>query len=275
MNLNEQIQRINYVIRLTESVSEIKSILRRGSKGYEVELLQKLLGIYTDGKFGPQTKKCLQEFQRNEPNVIEDDGIVGPDTKRKLEQLESGKISWTTPEYCKTKQYVSSDDNSEKTTESYGDISGNIVIGDSISPWVAMNTAKADLISNSQGPQSLWKSGVAVSWLIKNLKNYPISNNIKNVIISIGTNGLFSKNDNISGLISLLKTTFPNAKLLVVQGSYGWGALKNIEPWMVTDYYSRFKELGVTVIEPPVGNVEPHGNRPVYKKIGAEIDRLI
>lgn len=275
MNLSEQIKRITEMMRLIESSSEIKSILQRGSRGSEVETLQKLLGIYQDGIFGPQTEKCVKDFQKSEPDVIEDDGIVGLETKKKLSSLESGKITWVTPEYCKTKSSFKKSDDSEKTNKESGDYSGNIVIGDSITPWVAKNTSKANLLSDNQGPESLWKGGVGVSWLVKNLKDFPVSKNIKNVIISIGTNGGFNLSDNIEGLVKLLRTTFPNAKFLIVQGSYGWGGNKNIELSMLTRYYSKFSQLGVTVIEPPVGNIEPHGNRPVYKKIGAEIDRLI
>ena len=47
MNLNENIQRIKEMMGIiTESVSDIKSILKIGSNGGEVEALQELLGIH-------------------------------------------------------------------------------------------------------------------------------------------------------------------------------------------------------------------------------------
>ena len=61
MNLIENIQRIKEMMGIiTESVSDIKSILKIGSNGGEVEALQDLLGIYKDGNFGEQTKTCVQ-----------------------------------------------------------------------------------------------------------------------------------------------------------------------------------------------------------------------
>ena len=91
----------------------------------------------------------------------------------------------------------------------------------------------------------------------------------------IGTNGAFNPNDNISGLIDELKLKFPNANLFVVQGSWGWGGLTNMSESKVRKYYNKFKDLGVTVIEPPIGKIEPHGNKPVYKTIGLSLDNKV
>ena len=102
MNLNEQTYRIKQMMGLTESVSSIKGILSVGSKGPEVEELQKTLKMYTDGKFGSQTKSCVQDFQTK--MKIKSDGVVGSTTKEYLEKLESGSVKWETPEFCKTKQ---------------------------------------------------------------------------------------------------------------------------------------------------------------------------
>ena len=42
---------------------------------------------------------------------------------------------------------------------------------------------------------------------------------------------------------------------------------------MVTNYYNKFKDVGVKLIEPPIGSVkDPHGNLPVYAQIGKSID---
>jgi peptidoglycan hydrolase-like protein with peptidoglycan-binding domain len=91
MNLIENIQRIKEMMGIiTESVSDIKSILKIGSNGGEVEALQDLLGIYKDGNFGEQTKTCVQEFQKK--MEIYDDGIVGNITKSKLKDLEDNKV---------------------------------------------------------------------------------------------------------------------------------------------------------------------------------------
>lgn len=58
-------------------------ILRKGSRGDEVEVLQHLLNVEghkltIDGDFGPKTEKVVRMFQ--EVHDLEADGIVGPKT---------------------------------------------------------------------------------------------------------------------------------------------------------------------------------------------------
>ena len=53
-------------------------ILKIGSKGKNVELLQEFLNIYVDGDFGPNTEKAVKKWQKQ--NGLLDDGIVGPIT---------------------------------------------------------------------------------------------------------------------------------------------------------------------------------------------------
>jgi hypothetical protein len=54
------------------------SMLRRGSKGEEVRLLQSLLAVIVDGDFGPKTEAAVKAFQKGHGLVA--DGIVGPYT---------------------------------------------------------------------------------------------------------------------------------------------------------------------------------------------------
>jgi len=153
----------------------------------------------------------------------------------------------------------------------------NIIIGDSQVPWLDMNTSKASRLSQSGGKSSLWEGGKSVSWLISSLSEYPVSPEIANVVIVIGTNGGFGKytQDNIPKLFESLRRTFPSARFFAVQGSYGWGSLKDITEDDVRNYYSKFRAQGATVIEPPIGKVEPHGNKPVYAQIGKTLDSLL
>ena len=45
---------------------------------------------------------------------------------------------------------------------------------------------------------------------------------------------------------------------------------------MVNLYYNRFNQLGVKIIEPPIGKCEPHNvNLPQYKEIARNLDSLI
>jgi len=56
--------------------------LRRGSRGTEVEILQKQLGITADGIFGPGTEAAVKAYQRSKGLTA--DGVVGPNTWRAL-----------------------------------------------------------------------------------------------------------------------------------------------------------------------------------------------
>src|SRR6056300_1818545 len=53
-------------------------LIKVGSKGNEVKLLQQFLEIGADGIFGKGTEKSVKEFQKI--NGLVADGIVGPST---------------------------------------------------------------------------------------------------------------------------------------------------------------------------------------------------
>lgn len=153
----------------------------------------------------------------------------------------------------------------------------NIIIGDSTVPYLDNAVQKAGRINKKGGESSLWLGGMSVIWLIGALRKYPVNRDVENVIISMGTNGGFGKylKYDVGELFSLLRKKFPNAKFIVVQGSWGWGSLKNIDEKDVKNYYKKYKREGATVIEPPIGDVEPHGDRPVYQKIARVIDGML
>ena len=50
--------------------------VRLGSKGEDVKILQKYLGLNPDGSFGPNTDKKVKEWQKSKGLVA--DGIIGP-----------------------------------------------------------------------------------------------------------------------------------------------------------------------------------------------------
>ena len=62
-------------------VSEL-GVLRRGSKGEGVKMMQEALGIGADGDFGPGTERKLKEWQA--AHGLTADGIAGPKTLEKL-----------------------------------------------------------------------------------------------------------------------------------------------------------------------------------------------
>ena len=146
--------------------------------------------------------------------------------------------------------------------------SQNIIIGDSQTPYIDLNSKKIEKVVG------LWKKGINVPKLTKMVQNHKTSPEIKNVIICIGTNDYYT-DLGVEKLINTIYRTFPNSKLYVVQGSWGWGGLKHITYSKVKKYYTKFESLGVTIIKTPIGKREPHCNCPVYKKIGDEIDSLL
>jgi len=62
-------------------LSEI-GVLRRGSRGEGVKLMQEALGLGADGIFGPGTERSLKEWQTSQG--LDADGVAGPATLGKL-----------------------------------------------------------------------------------------------------------------------------------------------------------------------------------------------
>jgi len=220
-----------------------------------------------DGRFGPETEKAVTDFQ--EKYAIDVTGIVDQETMGKIiEKMDEGDFENEDMNKIQKNKSKSIDDDDITIPE-------NIVIGDSQAPFVANGSADFELISSKGSEESLWLGSKTLNWLLSALNKHKGSSKVKNIAIVIGTNGAFNSNDNISGLIDELKLKFPNANLFVVQGSWGWGGLTNMSESKVRKYYNKFKDLGVTVIEPPIGKIEPHGNKPVYKTIGLSLDSKV
>lgn len=64
--------------------------LKLGSEGEQVKKLQSLLGLKTDGKFGPATESALKSWQKK--NGLESDGIAGQKTLDKIGLTQSSEI---------------------------------------------------------------------------------------------------------------------------------------------------------------------------------------
>ena len=69
------------------------NVLKQGSKGGDVKLLQKYMGITQDGIWGPKTTEAVKKWQTSKGLVA--DGIVGPKTWLKLieNDLKSGQLT--------------------------------------------------------------------------------------------------------------------------------------------------------------------------------------
>ena len=258
---------------LETTIKRIKEIMNQLFGEVSIDSLKDYKDtIKINNNYNPEVEK-LQKLLKSKGYYIGNSGNQGDGIDGVL-----GKLTKAAHEaYLKNIPPTDFNPNSKKVDKDSQLKTKNIIIGDSQTPYVDMNTKKASRISTKPGKSSLWEGGKTVDWLISALRDFEKSPNVKNVIIVIGTNGGFGKflNDDIPTLVKLLKEKFPTANFYAVKGSWGWGGLKNIKEKDVNDYYKKFENYGVTIIKTPIGNVEPHSNLPVYAKIGEEIDELL
>ena len=164
-------------------------------------------------------------------------------------------------------------------------------IGDSQTYHLSNNSTKFKTLKNNTGsspgdPKYLHKGGWTSTQLIESLKaiskyQYP---NMRAIAIVIGTNDGYNNSiakQNAPTLKDLLKNIFPNAKLIVVPGSWGWGGLKGIQSYEKGDathaspksYYDIYGKY-FTILDVPIGNHEPHNSGlQSYKDINKSLNK--
>ena len=141
------------------------------------------------------------------------------------------------------------DDSSKKITAN--DKSVAVIIGDS-TVGVFLSPSILNGLTKNKIDISFNKEGERVPWLVEKLKSFSSDGkkygNTKHVFVSIGSNDIYVVNDNskkkISELNDLIKKVYPNAKRVVVPGTYGWGDAKNITKENQDAYYKIFTDLG-------------------------------
>jgi hypothetical protein len=166
-----------------------------------------------------------------------------------------------------------------------GTVPPNLLIGDSQTPDVDAKSTKFSRLKPTGGPGSLWQSGWTALNMRDDIKAFAVSPQVKNVALCVGTNGGFGKfmNDDVPGLMAAVKLKFPNAKIFVIQGSWGWTAvpgtvgLKNILESEVNAYYTKYTNLGATLINPKIGfyPTHPGAATPSFALIGQNLDNAI
>ena len=116
--------------------------------------------------------------------------------------------------------YVSSHSTSTPQTGGNNTSLKYIAIGDSQTPAIASKSNKVELVSSTEGVNSLWKVGEGIQWLTNSVKSFGTSPDTKAVVVSIGTNGGYATNaTQASDLLNALNSTFPNAHYVFVPGS--------------------------------------------------------
>jgi hypothetical protein len=144
----------------------------------------------------------------------------------------------------------------------------NILIGDSQTFYLAKHTNKIKII------KKLAKSGIGVVKLTRMITSYPINRKVETVTLSIGVNDGYN-DKGIKDLVNTIKRTFPNSKIFIVQGSWGWGKVRKVQKDKITKYYKKFDDLGCTIISTPIGHGDPHRDKKVYKEIIKIVEECI
>lgn len=197
------------------------------------------------------------------------DGKLGPETLQAI----ANELDVDLPKDSDNKVKINNNDVKIKKNRTDNSATNNIIIGDSQTPYIFRK------LSNFAMPDELQEGGKGVGWLRDQVAAYPVSSNINNVVLCIGTNGSYKGGAAETDLFASLRDTFPNAKIYAVQGSWGWGNHKKrgIKENQVRTYYKdHYQNNGAILIEPPIGNQsEVHGQLPVYSKIAANITQSI
>ena len=136
----------------------------------------------------------------------------------------------------------------------------HILIGDSQTYILAKHSTKIKRVPK------LSQSGIGVLQLTSKVRLYPISPCINSVSVCIGVNDEY-KDRGVQKLLVRIKNTFPNAKIFIIQGSWGWGRVTKANQNTLDKYYKQYIDSGCILISPAIGRGDPHRDKNVYKII--------
>ena len=144
----------------------------------------------------------------------------------------------------------------------------HILIGDSQTYILAKHSTKIKRV-----PQ-LSQSGIGVVQLTSKVRLYPVSPYVNSVSVCIGVNDAY-KDRGVRQLFVRIKNTFPNAKIYIIQGSWGWGRVRRANQNTLNKYYKQYIDLGCILISPAIGKGDPHRDKNVYKIIMKSLESQI
>lgn len=144
----------------------------------------------------------------------------------------------------------------------------HILIGDSQTYFLAKHSTKIKRISK------LSQSGIGVLQLTSKVRLYPVSPHVNTVSVCIGVNDGY-KDKGVQKLLIRIKKTFPNAKIYIIQGSWGWGKVRRANQDTLNKYYKQYIDSGCILISPAIGRGDPHRDKIIYKIIMKSLESQI
>lgn len=144
----------------------------------------------------------------------------------------------------------------------------HILIGDSQTYILAKHSTKIKRVPK------LSQSGIGVVQLTSKVRLYPVSPYVNTVSVCIGVNDGY-KDRGVKQLLVRIKNTFPNAKIFIIQGSWGWGRVRRANQNTLDKYYKQYIDSGCILISPAIGRGDPHKDKNVYKIIMKSLESQI
>ena len=144
----------------------------------------------------------------------------------------------------------------------------HILIGDSQTYYLAKYSTKIKRVSQLSQP------GIGVLQLTSKVRLYPVSPHVNSVSVCIGVNDEY-KDRGVQQLLVRIKNTFPNAKIFIIQGSWGWGRVRRANQNTLNKYYKQYTDSGCILISPSIGRGDPHRDKNVYKIIMKSLESQI
>ena len=109
----------------------------------------------------------------------------------------------------------------------------HILIGDSQTYFLAKHSTKIKRVPK------LSQAGIGVVQLTSKVRLYPVSPHVNTVSVCIGVNDGY-KDKGVQQLLVRIKNTFPNAKIYIIQGSWGWGKVRRANQNILNKYYKQY-----------------------------------
>jgi hypothetical protein len=187
------------------------------------------------------------------------------------------------PQNCYTLYLFRAPSDAVSSTISYGPTTpsanaaagNNVTIGDSIS--VGVDEAYTN-IKGISSPVLLNKVGQTASGLLGQLQKVTTPyTNVKNLVLSIGSNNGWSISNNDALLAKQIKRVFPNATLYILNGNYGWDNLTGNTDWpsKINTYINFYKSKGFNVIgKVSKVTVHPKNGDALFNSFIQQLSRL-